>query len=67
MESQVLTPVVCSMKKGRVVIMTAGRHAGKKAVIVKQTDEGKKVSWRVQLIAFLCAGQEVRSRSRRGH
>ena len=30
------------MKKGRVVILTAGRQAGKKAVIVKQTDEGKK-------------------------
>ncbi len=28
------------MKKGRVVILTAGRQAGKKAVIVKQTDEG---------------------------
>ena len=32
------------MKKGRVVILTCGRQAGKKAVIVKQTDEGKKVS-----------------------
>eukprot|EP00351_Strombidinopsis_sp_SopsisLIS2011_P000452 CAMPEP_0116870208 /NCGR_PEP_ID=MMETSP0463-20121206/77_1 /TAXON_ID=181622 /ORGANISM="Strombidinopsis sp, Strain SopsisLIS2011" /LENGTH=119 /DNA_ID=CAMNT_0004506437 /DNA_START=18 /DNA_END=377 /DNA_ORIENTATION=- len=29
------------MKKGRVVILTSGRHAGKKAVIVKQYDEGK--------------------------
>jgi ribosomal protein L14E/L6E/L27E len=33
------------MKKGRVVILLAGRQAGKKAVIVKQTDDGKKVSW----------------------
>ena len=32
------------MKKGRVVILLAGRHAGKKAVIVKQHDEGRKVS-----------------------
>ena len=31
------------MKKGRVVILLAGRHAGKKAVIVKQNDEGRKV------------------------
>ena len=30
------------MKPGRVVILTAGRRAGKKAVIVKQFDEGKK-------------------------
>lgn len=30
------------MKKGRVVILLAGRRAGKKAVIVKQHDEGKK-------------------------
>ena len=31
-----------SMKKGRVVILLAGRHSGKKAVIIKQIDEGKK-------------------------
>ena len=30
------------MKKGRVVILLAGRRAGKKAVIIKQIDEGKK-------------------------
>merc|ERR1712195_137633 len=30
------------MKPGRVVILLAGRRAGKKAVIVKQFDEGKK-------------------------
>ena len=30
------------MKAGRVVILLAGRRAGKKAVIVKQFDEGKK-------------------------
>lgn len=30
------------MKAGRVVILLAGRRAGKKAVIVKQYDEGKK-------------------------
>ena len=30
------------MKKGRIVILLAGRHAGKKAVIMKQIDEGKK-------------------------
>ena len=30
------------MKPGRVVIMLAGRHAGKKAIVVKQHDEGKK-------------------------
>jgi large subunit ribosomal protein L27e len=32
------------MKPGRVVILLAGRHAGKKAIIVKQNDDGKKVS-----------------------
>jgi large subunit ribosomal protein L27e len=32
------------MKPGRVVILLAGRHAGKKAIIVKQYDDGKKVS-----------------------
>ena len=31
------------MRKGRVVILLAGRRAGKKAVIVKQNDDGKKV------------------------
>ena len=31
-----------SMKKGRVVILLAGRRAGKKAIIIKQVDEGKK-------------------------
>ena len=30
------------MKKGRVVILLAGRRAGKKAIIVKQIDEGRK-------------------------
>ena len=30
------------MKPGRIVILLAGRRAGKKAVIVKQFDEGKK-------------------------
>jgi ribosomal protein L14E/L6E/L27E len=32
------------MKPGRIVILLAGRHAGKKAIIVKQHDDGKKVS-----------------------
>ena len=32
------------MKKGRIVILLAGRLAGKKAIIIKQNDEGKKVS-----------------------
>ena len=31
-----------SMKKGRVVILLAGRRAGKKAIVIKQIDEGKK-------------------------
>jgi ribosomal protein L14E/L6E/L27E len=31
------------MKPGRIVILLAGRHAGKKAIIVKQHDDGKKV------------------------
>merc|ERR1711935_1193924 len=30
------------MRKGRVCILLAGRRAGKKAIIVKQNDEGKK-------------------------
>lgn len=33
---------VCSMKPGRVCILLAGRRAGKKAVIVKNFDDGKK-------------------------
>lgn len=33
---------LCSLKRGRVVILLAGRRAGKKAIIVKQIDEGKK-------------------------
>jgi hypothetical protein len=36
-----------SMKPGRVVILLAGRHAGKKAIIVKQNDDGKKVNLRI--------------------
>ena len=45
------------MKKGRVVILLAGRRAGKKAVIVKQIDEAKKVSNVIDLgISFnVCA------------
>jgi len=31
-----------SMRKGRVVILLAGRRAGKKAVIVKPSDDGNK-------------------------
>eukprot|EP00826_Nyctotherus_ovalis_P045427 TRINITY_DN5032_c0_g1_i13.p1 TRINITY_DN5032_c0_g1~~TRINITY_DN5032_c0_g1_i13.p1 ORF type:complete len:137 (-),score=59.41 TRINITY_DN5032_c0_g1_i13:81-491(-) len=30
------------LKPGRVVVLLAGRHAGKKAVIVKQMDDGTK-------------------------
>ena len=30
------------MKPGRVVVLLAGRRAGKKAVIIKQSDEGRK-------------------------
>lgn len=30
------------MKKGRVVILLAGRRAGRKAIVVKQIDDGKK-------------------------
>merc|ERR1712045_108506 len=30
------------MKRGRVVTMLAGRRSGKKAIVVKQIDEGKK-------------------------
>merc|ERR1711957_320239 len=29
-------------KRGRIVILLAGRRAGKKAIIVKQNDDGKK-------------------------
>jgi large subunit ribosomal protein L27e len=34
------------MKPGRIVILLAGRHAGKKAIIVRQHDDGKKVRLR---------------------
>jgi ribosomal protein L14E/L6E/L27E len=30
----------CSFKSGKVVIMLAGRFAGRKAVVVKASDEG---------------------------
>jgi len=30
------------LKPGKVVIVTAGRHAGRKAVIIKNTDQGEK-------------------------
>ena len=30
----------CSFKSGKVVIMLAGRFAGRKAVVVKATEEG---------------------------
>lgn len=42
------------MKKGRVVILLAGRRAGKKAVIVKQADDGKKVSAHRQSLLRQC-------------
>jgi ribosomal protein L14E/L6E/L27E len=38
------------MKAGRVVILLAGRHAGKKAIIVKQYDDGKKVTSLVLIV-----------------
>jgi hypothetical protein len=48
---------VFSIKPGRVCIILAGRHAGKKAVVVKQFDEGKKV-----IDDFSCViGQEIPS------
>ena len=31
------------MKAGKVVLVLAGRYAGRKAVIVKPNDEGKKI------------------------
>ena len=40
------------MKQGRVVILLAGRYAGKKAVVVKQYDEGKKVRYPTVLTLF---------------
>lgn len=51
------------MKQGRVVILLAGRHAGKKAIIVRQYDEGKKVR-PCPLLTFSAVGDEVPSRSR---
>lgn len=46
------------MKQGRVVILLAGRHAGKKAIIVKQYDDGKKVL----PIVLIGLGQEIPTR-----
>jgi ribosomal protein L14E/L6E/L27E len=42
------------MKPGRVVILLAGRHAGKKAIIVRQHDDGKKVSAKIDLLIMCC-------------
>lgn len=54
------------MKPGRVVILLAGRHAGKKAIIVRQNDEGKKVRppplRSISKRAYRGIGQKVRSR-----
>jgi hypothetical protein len=32
--------VLCSIKSGKVVIMLAGRYAGRKAVVVKVSEDG---------------------------
>jgi hypothetical protein len=32
----------CSIKHGKVVIMLSGRYAGRKAVVVKASDEGNE-------------------------
>jgi len=53
------------MKPGRVVIVLAGRHAGKKAIIVRQHDDGKKVRPLLQVKRVICIGQEIRSRFNR--
>jgi hypothetical protein len=39
---QLLTCVLCSLKVGRVVIITRGRYAGKKCVIISPLDNGTK-------------------------
>ena len=46
------------MKKGRVVILLAGRHSGKKAVIVKPYDEGSKKGSGKKFPHALVAGVE---------
>ena len=46
------------MKAGRVVILLAGRRAGKKAVIVKPYDEGSKKGTGKQFPHALVAGVE---------
>ena len=33
------------MKPGKVCIVLAGKYAGKKAIIVKQQDDGKSITW----------------------
>ena len=49
---------VSSMKAGRVVILLAGRRAGKKAVIVKPYDEGSKKGSGKKFPHALVAGVE---------
>jgi hypothetical protein len=39
---QLLTCLLCSLKVGRVVIITRGRYAGKKCVIISPLDNGTK-------------------------
>jgi large subunit ribosomal protein L27e len=39
---QLLTYLFCSLKVGRVVIITRGRYAGKKCVIISPLDNGTK-------------------------
>jgi ribosomal protein L14E/L6E/L27E len=35
--------IYSSIKYGRVVVLLAGRQAGKKAVVIKTSDDGTKV------------------------
>lgn len=35
-----LTQCCCSIKSGKVVVMLAGRYAGRKAVVIKSQEDG---------------------------
>lgn len=38
----VACPLLCSIKSGKVVVLLAGRYAGRKAIVVKPFDEGSE-------------------------
>jgi hypothetical protein len=61
-----LATMVKFIKPGKVVILLAGRYAGRKALIVKQQDDGSSIAdFNRRKHVFRCPGPTVRARARR--